>query len=106
MADETTPVNGNGITKYKVEELLKTVSDLTKRVEQLEKGLIAIPIDRNKAIEETKSEICESVDDIKEDIKEIEIEMTKINSRLTIFQGAQAIFTTIAGVIASIVGRV
>lgn len=106
MADETTSINGNGVTKYQVGELLKTVSDLTKRVEELEKGLIAVPIDRNKVIEETKSEICDSVDGVKEDIKDLEIEMTKINSRLTMFQGAQAIFTTIAGVIASIVGRV
>lgn len=105
MADETSPINGNGITKYKVEELVKSVSDLTKRVEELEKELISTRIERAKEITTAKEDVERKVDELKEDVGDIQVELATIGSRLTLFQGAQAIFTTIAGVVASIVGR-
>lgn len=104
MVNETSPVDGNGLTKYKVEELLKNVSDLQKRIETLEKDLIESRLERERIIATTKANLDKDLNDIKEDVNDVKVDLATIGTRLTLFQGAQAVFTTIAGVVASIVG--
>lgn len=96
MAEDISP--NNGLTKYRQDALEKTVADLLKRVESLEKDLIATRLEREKNINAAKDEVEDEITDLK-------VEMAKLSSRLTIFQGIQATFTTIAGVVASILGR-